>query len=455
MVIETTPVTIWHESKPQDEFLDERFGKLFDMSNVALVELALSVRSKHSTDNTQATAKVIEHWIGTYNLIHIVEFSDGLKYVVRVPASARHGTMTEAAQRALITQAHMMRFVKKRTMIPMPNVFDFDAGFDNIIQAPYIVMSYIPGRMVAEAWFDRTGPVPLEEKRLRILNDVAEAVAQLRGFQFDQIGFIEGDEAATAPGGARGRGGHQPIPMGPCFGWEENYLQDTTHIFHIEQCGPFTSSAAYLRNRLQRTTQWVEGIPDRGCRVLLDLMIDCLPRSTRRHSEPRESFVLSIPDLSAKNVLVDEQGRVTGFVDWDDVHTMPRFLGYAGFPGWIITYLNPQHILYAPEEHDQEEDSPELLKQYRRLYNRKMQTLLRGSRDARFVHKSHYYQAVHSAICTQRGRLHLVSNLVAKAFPTDLGMAMDLILLAGQGKLSTDDKDQLTHGFQMLFAVSG
>ncbi|PYH81986.1 hypothetical protein BO82DRAFT_334920 [Aspergillus uvarum CBS 121591] len=410
------PITVSQEEQPHDEFLQERFGKLFDISNEALVELALSVRSKYIT-NTQATAKVLEHWIGTYNLIHVIGFSDGLKYVIRVPASARHGQMSEAAQRALVSQARMMRFIKKRTMIPMADVFDFDAGFANPLKTPYIVLSYIPGRMVAEAWFDRSGPVQLEAKRLRILDSVAEAMAQLRGFQFDQIGSLDDD------------GGH---------------------VFHVQQCGPFSSSAAYLRHRLQRVTQWTETASDRGCRVLLDLMIDCLPRSTRRRSDPHESFVLSVPDLSAKNVLVDEQGAVTGFVDWDGAHTMPRYLGYASFPGWITTDLNPLHFIWS-EDH---EEPPELLKQYRLLYNRKMQALLRGSGDAKFVHKSHIYEAMHLAVCTLRPRLEIVTTLVAKAFPTDTEVAMNLIMLAGEGRLSTRDKDQLTRGFQLLFSVS-
>ncbi|OJK00481.1 hypothetical protein ASPACDRAFT_28292 [Aspergillus aculeatus ATCC 16872] len=410
------PITVSQEEQPHDEFLQERFGKLFDISNEALVELALSVRSKYIT-NTQATAKVLEHWIGTYNLIHVIGFSDGLKYVIRVPASARHGQMSEAAQRALVSQARMMRFIKKRTMIPMPDVFDFDAGFANPLKTPYIVLSYIPGRMVAEAWFDRSGPVQLEEKRLRILDSVAEAMAQLRGFQFEQIGSLDDD------------GGH---------------------VFHVQQCGPFSSSTAYLRHRLQRVTQWTEIPSDRGCRVLLDLMIDCLPRSTRRRSDPHESFVLSVPDLSAKNVLVDEQGAVTGFVDWDGAHTMPRYLGYSSFPGWITTDLNPLHFIWAEDF----EEAPGLLKQYRLLYNRKMQGLLRGSGDAKFVHKSHIYEAMHLAVCTLRPRLEIVTTLVAKAFPTNTEVAMNLIMLAGEGRLSTHDKDQLTRGFQLLFAIS-
>ncbi|RAH63905.1 uncharacterized protein BO66DRAFT_257738 [Aspergillus aculeatinus CBS 121060] len=433
------PITVSQEEQPHDEFLQERFGKLFDISNEALVELALSVRSKYIT-NTQATAKVLEHWIGTYNLIHVIGFSDGLKYVIRVPASARHGQMSEAAQRALVSQARMMRFIKKRTMIPMPDVFDFDAGFANPLKTPYIVLSYIPGRMVAEAWFDRSGPVQLEEKRLRILNSVAEAMAQLRGFQFEQIGSL--DVADERLG--------QLNAMAPCYGWEENYQDDGGHVFHVQQCGPFSSSTAYLRHRLQRVTQWTETPSDRGCRVLLDLMIDCLPRSTRRRSDPHESFVLSVPDLSAKNVLVDEQGAVTGFVDWDGAHTMPRYLGYSSFPGWITTDLNPLHFIWAEDF----EEPPELLKQYRLLYNRKMQGLLRGSGDAKFVHKSHIYEAMHLAVCTLRPRLEIVTTLVAKAFPTNTEVAMNLIMLAGEGRLSTHEKDQLTRGFQLLFAVS-
>ncbi|RAL11560.1 phosphotransferase family protein [Aspergillus homomorphus CBS 101889] len=429
---------IYHDEKPDDEFVQERFGELMDITNEALVKLAVSVRSKYSTTaTTTPTAWVLQHWLGTYNLIHIVEFSDGLKYVIRVPASARHGQMTETARRALTAQAHMMRFVKKSTRIPMPDVLDFNTGFANPLKAPYIVMAHIPGRMVAEAWFDRSGPVPLEEKRLRILDSVAEAMAQLRGFQFEQIGSIE-EEGGSGSGEEKEKE-------------KEKGNKPGQSVFQIEQFGPFTSSAAYLRNRLQRTSQWQDDIGDRGSRVLLDLMIECLPLSTKRRTEPRESFVLSIPDLSAKNVLIDDHGAVTGFVDWDDAHTMPRFLGYTCFPHWITPNLNMLRM-GLPKDKDHE-DPPELLMQYRRRYNRKMQALLRGVGDARFVNKSHIYSAVHFAICHQSSRLEIVCWLVARAFPTTLPAAMKMVLSAGQGKLSTSDKDQLTIGFQALFSI--
>ncbi|PYI03322.1 hypothetical protein BO78DRAFT_375428 [Aspergillus sclerotiicarbonarius CBS 121057] len=418
---------------PRAPTAEERFGDLLTISPDTLATLASEVRQKLTTD-AFTTATVIERLTGSNSLIHVVEFDDKLRYIIRLPRSGRPGHFTETAKRALIARVEMMRFIRKRTMIPMPEIYDFNASVENTLEAPYVVESFIPGTSVADAWFDESGPMPLDEKRLRILDSVAEAMAQLRGFYFDKIGTVGVDDQ-----------GHRR--MYPSF-----YAEKSEAGIQYAAYGPYESTVEFLRDRLAVTS--VEGGGDNpydtGCRIFLDMMISCLPLSTKRRTDDRETFVLAAPQFESKNIRVDEQYNVTGIIDWDGAHTMPRFLGYAVFPGWITRDLDP--VAYG-WPYDTREDSPEQLKRYRLLYNRKMQGLLRGVGDARFVNKTHIFEAILAAIENPAARMEIVRTLVAKAFPASLDTAARLIEDAGDGELLRRDSERLRGGFEALLSI--
>lgn len=70
--------------------LEEWFRPLLSISNQSLISLAWDIRRKSSRD-CFATAKVINRLSGSYNLVYIVEFDNGLKYVIRVLATGWGG----------------------------------------------------------------------------------------------------------------------------------------------------------------------------------------------------------------------------------------------------------------------------------------------------------------------------------------------------------------------------
>ncbi|KAK8187002.1 hypothetical protein IWZ00DRAFT_490250 [Phyllosticta capitalensis] len=73
----------------------------------------------------------------------------------------------------------------------------------------------------------------------------------------------------------------------------------------------------------------------RGQREILQLFVDCLPSSPLQNNVEKERFVIAPLDFNWHNILVDEEGNVTGFLDWDSVRTVSRFLGWAALPIWL------------------------------------------------------------------------------------------------------------------------
>ncbi len=144
-----------------------------------------------------------------------------------------------------------------------------------------------------------------------------------------------------------------------------------------------------------------------GSQKLMDSMIRHLPSSTNNPStwQCLETFVLSLPDYDSQNVMIDEHGRRTGIIDWDNVQAVPRFLGYSSLPGWITRDWDPTMYNYPGNER---ESSPEELEQIESVIVAKMKQLLHGDGDSCFTTKSHVYEAVAIAATNDVCRLEVV-----------------------------------------------
>ena len=171
----------------------QKFGSLLEIAHESIISLALKVRNHTSSTQHVPSPKhrLVSRLNGSFNLVFIVEFADGVKYVVRVPCTGWGNRYTENTRNALESQIMTMRLIRNETTIPVPEIYGFDASQANELGAPYLVMSFIPGSTVAKLWFDQDGPTLLEERRRRVLDTVAEAMSQLRKFQFKKIGSLE------------------------------------------------------------------------------------------------------------------------------------------------------------------------------------------------------------------------------------------------------------------------
>lgn len=57
-----------------------------------------------------------------------------------------------------------------------------------------------------------------------------------------------------------------------------------------------------------------------------------------------ETFVIKPPDVDWQNILVDDNGNITGLLDWDGVCTVPQFQGFASTPEFLQQdYLRTWH----------------------------------------------------------------------------------------------------------------
>lgn len=75
--------------------------------------------------------------------------------------------------------------------------------------------------------------------------------------------------------------------------------------------------------------------------------------------------------------------------------------------------------MYYYPVNKEKENSPEELERYRERYNGRMQEMLCGKGDSRFVNKSHIFEAVAIAAYDDVRRLEIVRKIVATVFHVD------------------------------------
>ncbi|POS74668.1 hypothetical protein DHEL01_v206936 [Diaporthe helianthi] len=314
---------------PRPSYLSpaEAFGRLRLIAPANLLALGKRIREKVFHVNT-TNSHCVEAMYGSYNLVFVLQL-DKTRMVIRVPACGKSGSLTGPAERWLKSNVQTLKYITANTTIPVPKVYDFDTTADNEIAAPYTAMSFIEGHTVGEIWFRRSGPTSREERRQRILQQLARFMVQLSLLSFDRIGSLSPD-----PNG----GGD--VSVGPSFDFGWTNQGDMT----INETGPIVSSRDWMRcfwaspYTLHPGPGGVihpgpEGRRDsyfnRGTIQLLKTIGKMIPEQTSH-------FSLAPPDLDYYNVMADERGIITGIIDWDNTQTVPDFLGCLRYPAWIL-----------------------------------------------------------------------------------------------------------------------
>ncbi|PTB81791.1 hypothetical protein M440DRAFT_1396958 [Trichoderma longibrachiatum ATCC 18648] len=355
----------------------QTFGPLLDITEEALIRLASIIANDSLKTFPSSGGKLLARIDGSYNIVHIVDVVS-TQLVIRVPCTGWGSGMTPTAAQAMESQVATMQLIRNRTSIPVPEIYAFDTTANNEIGAPYLCMSFLPGRPVSQLWFGDSGALRLEKLRLRILTSVSQAMAQLSCLEFGTMGALMEEDSGAAVVG----------PLYDCDEQEDGSIKFTS-------LGPYISTSAFLEQKYITKSQ--DNVWGTAKRRAMEAIIACRPTFD---SPP--GFVLCPPDFDSQNILVDDQGTVTGFIDWDFAHTMPRSIGFARYPGWITRDWDP--LMYGWPHMPDSEDSPETLQRYRAHYNAEMGKALQWQGDWSLTEKSHIAEAIWIAM------LHPISH---------------------------------------------
>ena len=354
-----------------------------------LQELALTTRRKLSNNLPQETSCVVSTPRSVpLNTVYEVSFSDGIKWAVRIPTEG--DVCSPSRTRSFYLDIVTQRFISSKTSIPIPRIHDWSINSNNILSRPFAITDVVAGKNLVNLWNDRDWITDL--KREKIFEQIAGWMTELAAFKFDQIGRLDWDETS---------GTHRVVPFSEAQGSEE---RDTT-----VPDGPFDTAHSYLTSLLSNKGHTSTfPVP-----ALFQLFIATLPDRTL----DGPPFVLFHPDFDSQNVLVDDDGTITGIINWENVYIGPLQGAAAAYPMWLSVDWDPSFHGWnenASPEDNKGYDSPAELASFRKAY---LNAITRASRGelTHITRNSHVFTTLHTGITNEfamGGILHHLSKFV-------------------------------------------
>ncbi|KAJ3522218.1 hypothetical protein NM208_g1042 [Fusarium decemcellulare] len=291
---------------------------------------------------------------GLFNKLYLVEVPGQKKLLIRIslPVDPRNKTLREVAT---------VRWLRRFTSIPVPEIIAFDASSDNEIGFEWILMPFIAGTSAYSLW--RKTPMITKEALVKQVAkfqaqilEASETKSSLTGIGTLTCGSGEVDglneDTTPEPGQIVSRhffiGKHfdYEVPRGPFPSsreWMDSYIaiiiqeqKEELAMAGDEEEKEDVEHHIFIARRLQ------------GLLPIIFPEVENLPQRTAPWHE----------DLSLTNMLVDADGTITAILDCEFVSAMPYWL-VADYPEFLIGPTREKEPIrddYADETPEQAED---------------------------------------------------------------------------------------------------
>jgi len=382
---------------------DEGFSAIVaSISPLHLQELALTTRRKIGYNDLPETSCAVSTppRMGSFNIVYEVTFSDGIKWAIRMPATGN--VFSPSRLRSFCLDIVTQRFISSKTSMPVPRIHYWSLDSHNVLSYPFVIMDFMPGTNLSKLWNDKNWISDL--KRERIFEQIARWMTELAALEFDQIGRLDWDATSDM---------YRVVP----FPDESAFMRDVQGYKEPDTpipFGPFNTAHSFLFSLLsiRRHTS------DSPMLAVLHLFLSALTDNTLGGPP----FVLSHPDFDFQNVLVDDDGTITGIIDWDNVDIRPRQGAAAAYPMWLTVDWDPLFYGWskdASSENNAVYDSPAELANYRRAY---LDAITRAS-SGKLTHitcNSHIWTTLYIALSNGMATSGIVDHLSKFVFGSGL-----------------------------------
>ncbi|TQN68511.1 Altered inheritance of mitochondria protein 9 [Colletotrichum shisoi] len=249
-----------------------------------------------------ASCEVSFYAAGAFNKLYLVQRDDA-NFIMRVSLPVDPGDKTRG-------EVATLRWLRRWTSAPVPQVFAFDDSNDNEIGFEWILMELMPGVSAYKRWRSMS-----MAKKTTLVEEVAEYQTQIRMRQvgFQSIGTLRTNK--TDEPGQHNEQRESELPLTPCrmvslvFFWGDHYDYDVPR-------GPFRSSHDWLSSFLNiiildsraalREAEDKEDEEDAAEAVeVAQKLLALLPRIFPSIQHPPERSFLWHDDLSLQNILDD------------------------------------------------------------------------------------------------------------------------------------------------------
>lgn len=204
---------------------------------------------------------------GKHNQTYFVDAA-GRSLVLRMVPPDDPGQMLFYEYRMMRQEPELHALLRERTEAPVPEILAFDASHRRI-DRDYLLMKRMPGTPLSD-FAGLTGRMVNS-----VLRQVGRCLRQAHAITGEQYGYV---------------GAHRP--MEPQSDWPSAFaIMWNKLLDDIRRCGGYSADDADFMRRL-------------------------LDRHARAFERPVSSSLLHM-DVWAQNILADDEGRLTGLLDWD------------------------------------------------------------------------------------------------------------------------------------------
>lgn len=263
-----------------------------------------------------------------------IYFVDGVTWICRI--RRRNITTTPLAHqnRLILSEAATYKFLSSRTQIPVPKVHDYSIDSpSNPVGVGYILMDKLEGKPLSNCDFKKAG-------KERILSQLADVFADLKQHPFNEIGcLLDPDD----------------LSVGPVL--DESTI-DADENGNLLLLGPFKSALEYRTSSIKHQIDLIlrgESYTNNAIdaylvhRFILDSVIESI---TQNEQGP---FFLKHMDDKGDHILVDDEFRIVGIIDWEWAQTTTQSEAFAA-PLYLLDVglyysgsnkLNPKEVEFA------------------------------------------------------------------------------------------------------------
>lgn len=415
----------------RDSSFDEQDWEIEDKG-----ESSGNPKNRHEIDSVIVGSPIF----GDLHVVFPLEFPDGIKWALKVPANGTPGIFDEVSKSALFSEALTMILLGRETTIPLPEVFRFEANCENELRCPFILMEFIPGKSLSEFWCRETSSgASLRGYRSRILKDISEAMTQLDQFSFDEGGFLNFNKSN---GKLEGIGSLRVVKHRASID-KETITGGAMPTF--VKAGPFDDPELFFKEMIRHHRRPTSKL-GKGALELFKKFLSEIP-----DPEERSSFVLAHPNLDFENIIVSERGEIQGFIGWTNVCSVPRCIGNESYPWWLLDdYLSDGFL-----DNDHTKFDPSSLNYYRGLYNQYMIPTFSQKRAFSLTQNSHISLSLYAAALNPEDTIAILSNLFDEMInislppPGNLGFKDTCYALHGR-YLTEKQRDYLNTAVEQL-----
>ncbi|OHE90477.1 hypothetical protein CORC01_14228 [Colletotrichum orchidophilum] len=250
--------------------------------------------------------------LGYNHMVRIIQFDDGVRWVARlrmppIKSSGVFEDSDESVEAVEKCEYNTISLVRQWSSIPIPEVHAIEARWDCDVKAPFMLMDCLPGNV----GMDLGMKIPPGYKP-EFLRRLAQMHVQLAMVQLPMIGTIvsRNEDGTYRQGPIRGLGG----PFNTATEFFKAWAAKTT--FGMTDENLRTASGQYADEIIPSVLSFPKSISNLASKL-----------STRDHGP----FPLCHGDFGHNNIIVDDEYRVLGLIDWEASFAGPWEV-FADFP---------------------------------------------------------------------------------------------------------------------------